>query len=146
MPAFGDDDPGQGLGRQAVADVVDERRHVVEAVGPGHHVVPDLGLGVLLEGPVQVADFDLGVDDAFPVELQHQPDDAVHGGVGRAHVEHIRPPLGHFIPPQRRADGVEAGIFGRLPRRPARSRAGAWRWDSPCAGDVPEIPRRAKAA
>src|SRR4029450_2301428 len=81
---LGDVDTQELLDGRRVAEVVDERRHVVEPVGERDRVVPAALLAVLLEGPVQVPDLHVGVDDDLAVQLGRDPDDPVHRGMGGA--------------------------------------------------------------
>ena len=57
-------DAEQLLDRQRVADVVEHRRDVVQAVGVGEDLRPGRVLRLLLEAAVQVADLDVGAGDA----------------------------------------------------------------------------------
>ena len=81
LAPLGDVDAEELLDGGRVAEVVDQRRHVVEPVGERDRVVPAALLAVLLERAVQIADLDVGVDDDLAVELGHDPDDPVHRGV-----------------------------------------------------------------
>src|SRR5207244_3930978 len=67
--------------------VVDQRRDVVQPVGVRDRVVPAADLAVFLEGAMEVADLDIGLDDHFAVELAIDTDDPVHGRVLRAQTE-----------------------------------------------------------
>ena len=87
LAPLGDLDAEQLLDGRAVAEVVDEGRDVVEAVRVGDRVVVGARLAVLLEGPVEVADLHVGLHDRLAVQLREDPHDAVHRGVGRAHVD-----------------------------------------------------------
>ena len=89
LRALGDllGDAHQLLDRHRVADVVEHRRDVVEAIGVGEDLRPGRALRLLLEAAVQVADLDVGARDPLPLDLQHHAHRAVHGGVRRAHVE-----------------------------------------------------------
>ena len=84
---LGDLDAEQLLDRRAVAEVVDQRRDVVEPVRVGDRVVVRARLAVLLEGPVEVADLHVGLHHRLAVQLREDTHDAVHRGMGRAHVD-----------------------------------------------------------
>ena len=62
LAALGDLDAEQLLDGRGIAEVVDQRRDVVEPVGVRDGVVLAADLAVLLEGAVQVADLDVGLD------------------------------------------------------------------------------------
>ena len=79
--------PQQLLHRQAVAQVVRERRQVVDAVGQRDRLLVGLDLEFLLDAGVQVADVRLARHDGLAVELQQQAQHAVRGRVLRPHVE-----------------------------------------------------------
>jgi len=93
LAALGDRDPEQFLHRHAVADVVDERGHVVEPIRVRHDAVVVDFFRHLLEGAVQVADLDIDFFDLLAIELGDEADDAVHRGMGRADVEEHVPGL-----------------------------------------------------
>ena len=77
----------QLLDRQAVAQAVRDRGHVVHAVHVGVELRVGAVLGDLLHAAVQVADHALGAQDLFAVQLEDHAQHAVRGGVLRAHVE-----------------------------------------------------------
>src|SRR5437762_14212674 len=68
------------------ADVVQNGRGVVQAVGVGEAVVPRPLLAHLLEAAVEVADLDLDVDDGLAVEAEVVLDGAVRRRVRRPHL------------------------------------------------------------
>src|SRR5205814_7527856 len=63
LRALGTLDPDELLDAHDVADVVEDRRHVVEPVGVGQHLVPGGGLAALRETAVEEADLRYRVDD-----------------------------------------------------------------------------------
>ena len=77
----------QLLHRQAVAQSVGDRRHVVHAVHVGIELRVGAVLGDLLHAAVQVADDALGPQDLLAVQLEDDAQHPVRGGVLRAHVE-----------------------------------------------------------
>ena len=87
LAPLGDVDAEELLDRGGVPEIVDQRRHVVEPVGERDRVVPAALLAVLLEGSVQVADLDVRLHDRLAVELGDDPDDPVHGRMGRPDAE-----------------------------------------------------------
>jgi hypothetical protein len=80
-------DAEQPLDPEAVGRLVEDRREVVHARHEGDALGPGAELAALLDAGVQVADDDAGLGDRLAVELQHQPQHAVRGGVLRAHVD-----------------------------------------------------------
>ena len=81
LAALGDVDAEELFDGVGVREVVDERRDVVEPVGVGNRVVPAADLAILFERAMQVADLDVGLADDLAIELGHDADDAVHGGM-----------------------------------------------------------------
>ena len=77
----------QLLDRQAVAQAVGDRRHVVHAVHVGIELRVGAVLGDLLHAAMQVADDALGAQHLLAVELEDDAQHAVRGRVLRAHVE-----------------------------------------------------------
>jgi hypothetical protein len=75
------------LAGEGVADVVDDRRHVVQPVGVRERLVVEAALALLLEAAVEIADLHLGVLHGLAVELQVDPDRAVRRRMRRAHLE-----------------------------------------------------------
>ena len=73
--------------RQAIAQVVGERRQVVHAVGESHRLLVGLDFEFLLDAGVQEADIGLALHDGFAIKLQQQAQHTVRGRVLRAHVE-----------------------------------------------------------
>src|SRR4029453_6278876 len=90
LSAVRDVDAEELLDGARVAEVVDEGRDVVEAVGVGNGIVVRADLAVLLEGAVEVADLHVRLHHRLAVELREDADDAVHGGMRGAEVhEHV---------------------------------------------------------
>jgi len=79
--------PHQFLDCQGIAQVVGHGRDVVHAIGVGQKVLVADRLALLLEAGVQIPDVGVGRDDRFAVELDHDAQHAVRGGVLRAHVQ-----------------------------------------------------------
>src|SRR2546430_5302659 len=77
LAALGGGHARQLLDREREADVVQNGRGVVQAVGVGEAVVPRPLLAHLLEAAVEVADLDLDVDDGLAVEAEVELDGAV---------------------------------------------------------------------
>jgi hypothetical protein len=73
-----DVDAEQLLDGRGVAEVVDERRDVVQPVRVRDGVVVAADLAVLLEGAMEIADLDVGLADDLSVELGQDADDPVH--------------------------------------------------------------------
>ncbi len=86
----------QLLDREAVADVREDRRVVVEAIGVRDRLVPGAAFAFLLEAAVQVADLDVEIDDRLAVEFDQELDGAVRRRVRRPHVEELM--LGVQVP------------------------------------------------
>ncbi len=80
-------DSKQLLDRQREADVVDAGRGVVEPIGVREHLGPGSLLAHLLEAAMEVADFDVAIDDALAFELEIEFDGAVRGRMGRPHLD-----------------------------------------------------------
>ena len=80
-------DAAQALDGEDEADVVDQRRDVVEPVGVGDRLRPGPLLDHLLEAAVQVADLDVAVDHHLAVELEVELDRAMGRRMGRAHLD-----------------------------------------------------------
>ena len=159
LRALGDllGDAEQLLDRHRVADVVEHRRDVVEAIGVGEDLRPGRALRLLLEAAVQVADLDVGAGDALPLDLQHHAHGAVHGRVRGAHVQ--RNGLGRQIGRDQILDvlkaedhlarcGSERGVVVvqlvvhaiLSSRRCGAPAAAASLSGSPCAADAPRTP------
>ena len=83
-------DPEQPLDRQAVRQLVEERREVVRARDVGDTLHPRPVLRVLLDAGVEVADDRLAPDHGLAVELQEQAEHPVGRGVLRTHVDDHR--------------------------------------------------------
>jgi len=73
--------------RAGIGDVVGKGGQVVKAVGVGDELVVLDGLPDLFHAAVQVAHHRIAANDLFTIEFQHQPQHAVGGGVGGAHVQ-----------------------------------------------------------
>ena len=82
-------EPEQLLDPEAVAEVAEDRRVVVQAIGVGNCLIPGTGLTFLLEAAVEVADLHIEIDDGLSVELDHELHRTVGGRVGGTHVEHL---------------------------------------------------------
>src|SRR5207237_3090093 len=87
LAALGGGHARQLLDREREADVVQNGRGVVQAVGVGEAVVPRPLLAHLLEAAVEVADLDLDVDDGLAVEAEVELDGAVRRRVRRPHLD-----------------------------------------------------------
>ena len=72
---------------QAESQIVRKRREIIHAVGEGDALGVGLALEGFLEAGVQVADVVNGAHDGFALELQHQSQHAVRGGMLRAHAQ-----------------------------------------------------------
>jgi hypothetical protein len=88
----------QLLDGQHVRQAVRLCAEVVHPLDEGHHLLPLLLLGRLLDAGVQVADRRHHRLDEFAIELQHQTEHAVRAGVLRPHVDGHRfgANLGHM--------------------------------------------------
>ena len=73
----------QLLDRLAVAKVVARGRHVVDAIGDEDDLLVVALLAELLDAAVQVADHDVGVNDALAIQPQHDTQHAVRAGMLR---------------------------------------------------------------
>src|SRR4030095_10591923 len=87
LAARWDLDAAQPFDGQDEADVVDQRRDVVEPIGIADLLRPGALLAHLLEAAVQVADLDVAGEDDLAVELQVELDRAMGRRVGGAHLE-----------------------------------------------------------
>ena len=106
-------EPAELLHRQRVADVVHDRRDVVETVGVGEHLGPGDVLAGLLEAAVQEADVQLHAVDGLAVELDHRPHRPVHGRVAGAEVDvHPLRREGRVEGARRRGHGEDGGVGG----------------------------------
>ncbi len=90
LRALGDFDADQLFGGQAEAQVVRERREIVDAVGERDALRIGLRFAGFFDAGVQVADFGLGLEDDFAIELQHHAQHAVRRRVLRPHIEDHR--------------------------------------------------------
>ena len=77
----------QLLDRQAIAQPVRDRRHVVHAVHVRRELLVGAVLANLLNAAVQVSDHALRAQHLFAIELEDDAQHAVRGRVLRAHVE-----------------------------------------------------------
>src|SRR5699024_7972263 len=88
---------------------------------------------VLLDARVEVADARTGLGDRLPIELEDEAEDAVRGGVLRAHVEDdpllgVHPELAHLLVPAATLDvdhvppGAVVGTGGGVHPRGVRVR------------------------
>ncbi len=75
------------LDRHAVADVVDDRRHVVQPVGERNRLLIRVRLAALFEAAVEISDLLFGADDLFPVERHDDAQRAVRRRMRGAEVE-----------------------------------------------------------
>ena len=90
LAALGHFDPHELLDRHHVGAVVYERREVVHAVREGDDLIPRPVLAQLLERGVEVSDVGNDAHHRFAVELAHEPQHSVGGGVLGADVdEHV---------------------------------------------------------
>jgi len=117
------------------ADVVQERRDVVQAVRVREHLRPGAALAHLLEAAVEVAGLHVAPDDGLAVDLEHDADRPVHRGMRGAHVEGERlcrqldfalfhamggPSGADALRPPKPLHARRAGEAGRLARRRRR--------------------------
>ena len=86
---FGDvlGDSQRLLHREAVGGFLEERGGVVHPGAEGDALGPGAVLHVLLDPGVQEADASARFGDGFAVDLEHDPQDPVGGGVLGAHVD-----------------------------------------------------------
>ena len=80
-------DPEQLLDREDVEELVRVERDVVDARRVRDRLPPRLGLHVLLEAGVQVADDRADARDRLAVEVDDEPEDAVRRRVVRPEVD-----------------------------------------------------------
>ena len=97
-------DAQQPLRRQGEAEVVAERREVVHPVRVGDALLVVVPLEVLLEAGVQEADVRPAAAHDLAVQVQHQAEHAVGGGVLGPHVQ-----LHGLVVELDQVDGVELG-------------------------------------
>src|SRR6185437_2162520 len=64
---------------QGIAQVVDHRRQIVDAVCERDHLVIKLGLTGFLDARVQVSDFGIEPDYGFAVDFEHEAQHAMRG-------------------------------------------------------------------
>jgi hypothetical protein len=95
LRALRDLDAQQLLDCQHVGVLVAHHRHVVEPVHVRHRLDEGLVLGQLLGRAVQQADVRVGALDHLAVELQHQAQHAVRGGMLRPEVQRVVTNLCH---------------------------------------------------
>jgi hypothetical protein len=81
LAALGDLDAHQLLDRERQADIVGHGAQVVGAVGEGHNLIVVPVLAQLLESRMQIADMRDDPYHGLAVQLDHQPEHAVGGGV-----------------------------------------------------------------
>jgi hypothetical protein len=91
-------DPEQFLYRQNIRQVVVHRRQIIEAVGQGKDLVVGAVLGKLFDAAMKKTDVRYGLDDNFPVKLQHQTQHPVGRGMLRSHVYGHRFGRSHNLP------------------------------------------------
>ena len=105
-------DTGEALDRDRPPELVVERRQPVVAVHEHEGLAGVAKLGQLLGAAVHVADHRLGALDDLAVELDHDPQHAVRGGVLGADVEdHL---LGLELPRRDDVDAAAAHERGHL--------------------------------
>ena len=96
--------------RERVGDVVRKRRQIIEPIRVGNELVVLHVLGDLFVAAMEEADIGRRFGDHFAIQFEHEPQDAVRGGMRRPHVED------HFL----------ADIVAQIPdcavRRPPRRR------------------------
>ena len=137
-------DPHQFLGGQRKADIIRHRRQIIGAIGERDDLIVVAVLAQLLESGVQVADVRDAAEDGLAVQLDHEPQHAVCGGMLGPHVhEHVLIPEVGFPGRQRNARGVPLGVH---------SRRGECQLDGPFAheddggsGITPRSPRRRRS-
>src|SRR5262249_51473099 len=119
------------------------RRDVVETIGVGEDLRPGPALAHLLEAAVQVADLDVGLEDALAAELEDDAHRAVHGRVRRAHVEQ------HRLGGQLELALVDVEIEGLHQFSSSPWAGSAWVWrpklmpsSGPKGGSLPTVPSR----
>ena len=82
-------DAGQLFGRQHIGQVIHHPAGVVNAVGVGDEAMPGLALGHFLRTPVVIADIRDAVDNFLTIQLQHNTEGTMGGGmVGTKVQEH----------------------------------------------------------
>src|SRR5690349_23185849 len=132
----------QLFGAEREADVVRHGRQVIGPVGERNDLVVMAVLAELFEAGVQVADVRDHTHHGFAIELHHQPEDAVRGGMLGPDVdEHMLAREARFFegaerdacgtPLRVNAGGRELELdralahseWGSLPRSPRRSRS-----------------------
>ena len=92
---IGTSTPQQPFDRHAVGMLVHHHGHVVQTIHVGHGLQEGPGLGKLFRTAMQQADVRVGALDDLAVELQHQTQHAVRGGMLRAKVQRVVTDLGH---------------------------------------------------
>jgi hypothetical protein len=92
-------DSQQALDREHVTMLVAHHRYVVEPIHVADRLVERLALGELLRRAVQQADVRIGLLDDLAVELEHEPQHAVRGGMLRAEIQREVLDLRHCLDP-----------------------------------------------
>ena len=72
---------------QGVADIVDQRRGVIQPVGIGNDLGPGRLLAALVEAAMEKSDFDIAVEHLFAFELEIELDRAMGRRMGRPHLQ-----------------------------------------------------------
>src|ERR687897_3814294 len=73
--------------RESIADVVDQRRSVVQPVRIRNDLRPSRLLATLVEAAVKVANFHITVENLFAVELEIELDGSMGGRMGWPHLQ-----------------------------------------------------------
>ena len=73
--------------RQREPNIINQRRDVVQPVGIRNNVVPGALLAHLLKTTMQIADFDIAVEDLLAIELEPKLNGAVRSGMGGSHLQ-----------------------------------------------------------
>ena len=87
LRALGDFQPQKLFDRQAVSQVVRQRRKIVHPIGNRNCLGIGERLGGFLNPSVQITDVDVGLDYCFAIELQQNAQHTVRGRMLRAHIE-----------------------------------------------------------
>ena len=72
---------------QGIADIVDQRRSVVEPVSVGDDLCPSCLLAALVEAAMEITDLDVAVEHLFAVEFEIEFDRAMGRRMGWSHLQ-----------------------------------------------------------
>ena len=79
--------PEQFFDRQAVGQIVRQRRKIIHAVGNRDGLRIGQRFGGFFDSRVQISDIHVRLDDGFPIQFEQHAQHAVRGRVLGAHVE-----------------------------------------------------------